>query len=676
MRFLHPVGRLVKRLSHRFFVCILLATLSSAALAQAPHKLADFGHRNMEASGTRPLLIILLEDPKVVPLAHDAKYYEKLFFGSDAQTVNNYFNAMSGGKFKWSKAGILGPYKAVVTDGSAYRPRAVQVAASNGFDFSKLGIDKDGNLTREKLVICVIINGTDGGQTDGSSKVPITGTKVTVRSPIAGVGDTASFGTICHELMHTLGSLDLYGPDLSYNKRLTLSGQTGFGRPDIKETYYLDAWHRMQFGWVDPVIHDIKKTVGGESMALTQQQLVEGPLGKAPSPLLLFDSDRGTKEFFLLEHRRSDPKEKFHFDKDVASNGVAIWHVQHGDNKMPFLTASEASATANVYTLNNRGAPDFKQGGTTLYKPGDPEINFRWMDKKDAKLTLKVTAATFPKPGKEVVNLSWHGPRRTGAAIIQSSFGNLEVVAQEGSELWHWFFVPGKTWARGSVITSKATGPAGITQNKNGNFEVVAIEGKDLVHYWAVPGKAYNRGAVISTKATGPGSIIYSSVGNLEAVVLEGNELHHYYFAKGKWAHGALITNKASSPGTIAQNKNGNFEVVVQEGKDLVHYWVVPGKPYNRGAVITTKANGPGSIVQGSTGNMEVIVPEGEGLVHYWFDKAWKRGSIIGHVDRVGISAICRNHKNNNLEAVLIEGNHIVHYWEITGKGWNRGAQY
>jgi len=267
-------------------------------------------------------------------------------------------------------------------------------------------------------------------------------------------------------------------------------------------------------------------------------------------------------------------------------------------------------------------------------------------------------------------------PPRTGASIIQSSLGNLEVVAHEGHELWHWYFVPGKAWARGSVITAKATGPGAITQNKNGNFEVVALEGRDIVHYWTAPGKPYNRGAVITTKASGPGSIIFGSVGNLEAVILEGNELAHYYFAKGNWSRGAVITNKATGPGTIAQNKNGNFEVVVPEGKDLVHYWTAPGKPYNRGAVICNKATGAASIVQGASGNMEVIVPEGKELVHYWFDKAWRRGGVITNtMDRMGVGALCRN-RNNNLEAVLIEGNQIVHFREEPGKGWNRGASY
>lgn len=271
-------------------------------------------------------------------------------------------------------------------------------------------------------------------------------------------------------------------------------------------------------------------------------------------------------------------------------------------------------------------------------------------------------------------------PMRTGASIIQSSLGNLEVVAHEGNELWHWFFVPKKAWARGSVITNKATGPGAITQHKNGNFEVLALEGRDIlrdiVHYNCAPGKPYNRGGVVTNKATGPGSIIYGSVGNLEAVIPEGRELAHYYLDKDVWRRGAVITNKATSSGSIAQNKNGNFEVVVLEGKELVHYWATPGKPYNRGAVISNKATGTPSIVQGSAGNMEVIVQEGSELVHYWFAKGWHRGGVISDKIRVmGPSALGHN-RNGNLEAVGIEGNQIQHFWEVPGKGWNRGGDY
>ncbi len=267
-------------------------------------------------------------------------------------------------------------------------------------------------------------------------------------------------------------------------------------------------------------------------------------------------------------------------------------------------------------------------------------------------------------------------PPRTGASIIQSSLGNLEVVAHEGNELWHWYFIPGKAWARGSVITNKATGPGAITQHKNGNFEVLALEGKEIVHYWTAPGKPYNHGGVVSNKATGPGSVIFGSVGHVEAVIIEGNELVHYYLDKS-WKRGAVITNKATSPGSIAQNKNGNFEVVVREGKDLVHYWTIPGKPYNRGAIISNKATGTPSIVQGVAGNMEVIVPEGADLVHYWFDKGWHRGGVISNkVSAMGTSAIAHNNRNSNLEVVAIENNQIVHYWEVPGKGWNRGGAY
>src|SRR5262245_25685267 len=96
---------------------------------------------------------------------------------------------------------------------------------------------------------------------------------------------------------------------------------------DDVQTFYLDPWHRMQFGWVQPHIRDMR--VGG-SVKLSVPQMVENVGTEPPSPLILFDPARGAREYFILEYRNSAAGPKNHYDASVASNGLTIWHVQHG----------------------------------------------------------------------------------------------------------------------------------------------------------------------------------------------------------------------------------------------------------------------------------------------------------------------------------------------------------
>jgi len=140
-----------------------------------------------------------------------------------------------------------------------------------------------------------------------------------------------------------------------------------------------------------------------------------------------------------------------------------------------------------------------------------------------------------------------------GGRLMQSLYGmppspdSLEAVVLEiggpnGKQLVH-YSRRSDVWIRGPVISTTATASASVIQSSYGppkhagNFELLALEGTNVVHYvrdnatgtWA-------RGPVVSAKATGPPSLIQgtyqgvsSAPGNLEAVILEGTELVHYW---------------------------------------------------------------------------------------------------------------------------------------------------
>jgi hypothetical protein len=427
----------------------------------------------------------------------------------------------------------------------------------------------------------------------------------------------------------------------------------------------------MQFGWTDPQIRDMR---AGGAFDLTVPTTFE-ETKKVPAPLLLYDSNRGDKEFFILEYRNAGAVRFGQYDRDVASNGLTIWHVKHGNDKFPINLPTD-DGKKKVTSVYNRGAPSWIHGGAKLYTKENGEIPLGWMDRTDSGVRLKVNN---PADGDKL-SVSWSGPQRSGASIMQGGNGNLEAVVHEGNSLVHWFF-NGRAWARAGVVSSKATGPGSICLNKNGHYEYAVLEGKNLVHDWNKPAKPYNRNnTLISNKATGPGAMMFSAVGNLECVVPEGNKLVHYWARDGRWTGPSLISTKATGPGGIAQNlDNGNLEVVALEGNELVHYWATPGKPWKRAGVITSKATGPGSIVHWNSFGLEVIVPEGNELVNYRArgGKGWVRvrDAINKNTSRMGVGALCGG-SNRHLELILLENNQLVHYSIAPGQGWRRGSAF
>jgi hypothetical protein len=123
--------------------------------------------------------------------------------------------------------------------------------------------------------------------------------------------------------------------------------------------------------------------------------------------------------------------------------------------------------------------------------------------------------------------------------------GNYELVVLEGTNLVHYWrdnHTTGTPWHRGEIISAHATGngPGSITQSTfgasdNGNLNVVVLEGQNLVHYWCDRSRTWQKGAVITTHATGPGSIIQiegapeSPVDNFEVIVVEDSTILAHY---------------------------------------------------------------------------------------------------------------------------------------------------
>lgn len=288
-----------------------------------------FGYKRNEASGNRPLLLIYrhLRTPSAgADASNTLAFYDQFVFGPGARTIPGYFTASSHGKFTFYRAGAV-----EITDSSTAPTdaRAIELAGAAGFNFNTYDRNGDGTVTTDELAILVISqDGVTCAQSRGVACTRPPGSTVNVCPYASFVGGLGNFSTIAHELAHHLGLLDLYGPGAAWNTRATLAAGTCAAGNDTN-SYHLDPWHKMAFGWIEPRIVSMREPGAVETLYAPGAWGTYAYYGKRP--VLLFDPQRTTNEFFLLEFRRRDGS----YDAQVSDNGVAIWHVRLDDSLRP-----------------------------------------------------------------------------------------------------------------------------------------------------------------------------------------------------------------------------------------------------------------------------------------------------------------------------------------------------
>ena len=311
---------------------------------------ADFGYQRMTingqpALGHRPLLVILANFAGGNPFAHSLDYYNNLVFNwLRNQSLNGYFLANSNGRFMWTRAGrgIIGPVQFEasqrcdnVKDDSRYVNQILgRVAELRLFDFKQFDSNSDHLLTPDELGLLVVSNDGDvsgAARSTGCYELPHQEGDSVYYLDDSGAVNAAlvnhqtPFITIAHELCHLLGAVDIYGSNcLSQN--LSLMSCTSITADDMRSCH-LDPWHKMQLGWDEPRIEEIT------SLKCAWMPVVQ--MGDPHAPLILYDSNRGPSEFFMLECRTANSAKGGGYDDNVTGKGLAIWHVQQDENLKP-----------------------------------------------------------------------------------------------------------------------------------------------------------------------------------------------------------------------------------------------------------------------------------------------------------------------------------------------------
>lgn len=322
--------------------CALAAgLLLGGALAAPAVTLADFGYENMATGTSRPMLVILANfATPVFPNGTNITYYSNRVFevSTTKWTCNSYFKEVSNDRFQWTPTRVLrvdmpesGRWANFPND-SAYASNIIHWAVTaNGFDWDVYGQPGDTDLTDRDLAISLFSN--DGGKSArGVSGIRPPG-RTKAYSGLVYVGQPQDSVDIdCHELSHILGAMDFYG---IWGIGDCLNGHLSLMSCSYGEKYHLDAWHKLQFGWSEPRVFALN---GSGTTTLNAAQM-----GLAYAPIILYDTNRGTDEFFLLEYRtKTVTGLGGGYDANVAGNGLVIWHVLHNANKKPRVMAEIA----------------------------------------------------------------------------------------------------------------------------------------------------------------------------------------------------------------------------------------------------------------------------------------------------------------------------------------------
>ena len=303
-------------------------------------------------------------------------------FGA-SNSVRNYYEVTSGGRFTLENAGVMGWYDAKFDEASNYwnhpgvcqngyndghkqrRSEAVLAAAEAGFAFSDYDTNNDGVVEPAELAIITLYpqNSNDGfGQARQSvnapnascQTVPLIADGVVVESVLECFGCTSdAYMITAHELAHQMLDLDdMYRPGQSVATRPAWKALMALPNPtgDVPSSSIVSPAYRLALGWVTPRI--VEHSDSFES--------IDTKLGDTVYVLPHYNSTL-RDEYFLLENRQQDMPG--YYDEKLAGadtddSGIGVWHVIEeldATSLLPIGVELQHWNNAGFFTMGRRG---------------------------------------------------------------------------------------------------------------------------------------------------------------------------------------------------------------------------------------------------------------------------------------------------------------------------------
>jgi M6 family metalloprotease-like protein len=472
------------------FAAVLVVT-KPFALAVS---LTDFGYQSMRVTGqlplgTRPLLIIRTDVKGDDNVSQPMAYYEDLVFNFFRfPSVSGYMLTNSLGRFAPVPAGsgsidlihyidFTETERASLGNDVAKAGHSINAAARGGFDFAAYDADANGYVTSDELLVLVIENhgfASEGAarwaNPQGAEPFPfqIEGSSVWFFGKICLVKGVVDFATLCHEVSHVLDAVDVYG-DACLSGSFTLMSCTQTA-PYNLATYHFDPWHKLQLGWCEPRIVDLR---GGGVVTLS------GSASTAPDKqVILYDSQRGTTEYFILEYRSTVAGS---YDDNLRDAGLVIWHVEQDAAHHLLKRYTGTPPNGEYVTMWAETPPNLSQGGRGVnpveaWHSGATTPVLKWNDESFTTTTLRIRpfAAGDASIAVEIRTArdTWVDFAFAPPPAENGTFGAPYNTLAEGVNFAPWFgtifFKSGATSERGridkSLILKAPLGPVTLGQ--------------------------------------------------------------------------------------------------------------------------------------------------------------------------------------------------------------------
>jgi len=386
----------------------------------------------LEIEGTRPLIVLLAEYPSdVAETSLQPGYaYNDLFVSGPRANVQDYFTHNSYGRFTISFQGVWGPYQVTNTETiSTVFADVILEHVAAGNSLGRYDTNGDGTLTSDELMIVVIGNGGPWGGAVRGVSVDTPG-GLEVRSEAVIVGSQATLATIIHESLHLLGTYDIYGSDCNSADLSVMSCTVHDSPGDF--SVWLDPWHRMQLGWVEPRFVEIDPSTSlYECFDLHAPQYRGRAIRDEQRPLLLYNPVRDPDEYLMVEFRTPYFEEPGYnsYEHAVPDQGVVIWSIRLQNGSEPFQVPS-------VFVENKTDLTIWTFGSNELVSYFAPFPIEEWATKPGLSFRrVNPRAGTIWQSG--AVDTEWQDGTQTGAQIfigeLSFSGNSVEVcVAQEG----------------------------------------------------------------------------------------------------------------------------------------------------------------------------------------------------------------------------------------------------
>lgn len=325
-------------------IVLMLILVGSARAATYPSPPYDFSHPGVNHPGRplfnsiggqedRPILVLYARwDDVGYPAGFDAAAVANRFFGTGFPSttfpsVGDYFRRLSfNDLFLFPAAETEGtPNDGVVqitvpgtredffTKSEAARNKQLLQLADPFVDYASFDADGNGSLSNLELIVnvfesdpslsipqgCGIARGVEGVSLDGTS---VGGLSVAMNNT------ATNLMTIIHENAHAATDMpDLYGFGVG---KLDIAGPTCGSADGV--LWASSAWQKLHWGWITPTVVDRDGYYEVRRADTTGDAFI------------LYDPDRGTDDYFLVENRA---RTMGTYDQGASDSGLVIWRI-------------------------------------------------------------------------------------------------------------------------------------------------------------------------------------------------------------------------------------------------------------------------------------------------------------------------------------------------------------